>query len=103
MADYRYQKQWTKAAETLTELDQKVLEVAKKEVKVIEKKLMKTVEKKVVGYKYFVVYNGPHLHLSISPDIGRVERGITYQVSLELYNSLKGLEGWSARMGEVTQ
>ena len=103
MVDNKYPKQWTKAAETLTELDQKVLEVAKKEVKVIEKKLMKTVEKKaVIGYKYFVTYIGPHLHLSISPGIGQVKCGVEYLVPEELYNSLKGLQGWSSCKKEVT-
>lgn len=58
---------------------------------------------KVTGYRYFVMYSGPQLHLSISPGIGRVERGVEYQVPEELYNSLKGLDGWAVRTEEVRE
>ena len=103
MVDDKYPNRWAKPEVAKVSIEREVPEAVKMEVKVIEKKLMKTVEKRkvVVGYKYFVVYNGSHLHLSITPGIGRVERGTAYQVPLELYNSLKGLEGWSVQIEEI--
>jgi hypothetical protein len=60
-------------------------------------------KKAITGHNYFVRYAGPQLHLSISPGIGKVEKGVEYQVSEELYYSLKGLEFWTARTEEVLE
>jgi len=58
-------------------------------------------KKRIVSYKYFATYIGSQLRLSISPGIGRVEKGVAYQVSEDIYHSLKGLEGWTVKVEEV--